>query len=409
MTSEKGTVSNLLVNYPAEESSEEEDTNFDTRFSPRKRRKGRKSTLELDEFLGPLDTNGFLVVETLLGDDFNWLEPVKETLTKYFPGSDKKLVDSCLRIVEDQKDKPEYILDLSSLELSQVVKHRRIAEDEEENDDAVDLEEAEHQENQELEEQTPSTSSKPDQVSDDSEFKTPKPRCRKFSFKPFKRRSPDEALEHDNTKEAVDVIIPEQLAASYGLYLWPSAPVLAWYLWLNQDLLQNKTVLELGSGTALPGLLCAKFGASKVYLTDDAWQPNTLKNIHEAVKINGLSDKNDKVQVKGLTWGDYTEELFEISDQKLDYIIGSDLFFDPVVFEPLLITISFLLEANPQAQVLIAVQERSNDWSIEEYLIKWKLSCSYIYPREFLRCTGIEEGDLTGKHSIFILKIFPEL
>ena len=110
-----------------------------------------------------------------------------------------------------------------------------------------------------------------------------------------------------------------------------------------------------------------------------------------------------------MTWGDYTEELFEISDQKLDYIIGSDLFFDPVVFEPLLITISFLLEANPQAQVLIAVQERSNDWSIEEYLIKWKLSCSYIYPREFLRCTGIEEGDLTGKHSIFILKIFPEL
>ena len=300
-------------------------------------------------------------------------------------------------------------MDLSSLELSQVVKHRRIAEDEEENDDAVDLEEAEHQENQELEEQTPSTSSKPDQVSDDSEFKTPKPRCRKFSFKPFKRRSPDEALEHDNTKEAVDVIIPEQLAASYGLYLWPSAPVLAWYLWLNQDLLQNKTVLELGSGTALPGLLCAKFGASKVYLSDDAWQPNTLKNIHEAIKINGLSDKTDKVQVKGLTWGDYTEELFEISDQKLDYIIGSDLFFDPVVFEPFLITISFLLEANPQAQVLIAVQERSNDWSIEEYLIKWKLSCSYIYPREFLRCTGIEEGDLTGKHSIFILKIFPEL
>ena len=32
----------------------------------------------------------------------------------------------------------------------------------------------------------------------------------------------------------VDVVIPEQLAASYGLYIWPSAPVLAWYLWLHQ-------------------------------------------------------------------------------------------------------------------------------------------------------------------------------
>ena len=227
MTSEKGEVSNILVNYSAEDSSEEEDTNFDSRFSPRKRRKGRKSTIELDEFFGPLDTNGFLVVETLLGDDFDWLEPVKETLTKYFPGSSGKLADTCLRVVEDQKDKPEFILDLSSLELSQVVKHRRIAEEEEENDDAVNLEEIETHENQELEEQTPS-SSKPNQVSDESEFKTPKPRCRKFSFKPFKRKSPDEALEHDNSKEPVDVIIPEQLAASYGLYLWPCAPVLAW-------------------------------------------------------------------------------------------------------------------------------------------------------------------------------------
>jgi predicted nicotinamide N-methyase len=172
--------------------------------------------------------------------------------------------------------------------------------------------------------------------------------------------------------------------------------------------LKNKTVLELGSGTSLPGLLCAKFGASKVYLTDDAWQPNTLKNINEAVKINGLAEQFDRVQVKGLSWGDYTEELFDINQDKLDFVIGSDLFFDPTVFEPLLITISFLLEANPQAEVLIAVQERSNDWTIEEFLVKWKLKCSYIYPREFLRQTGIDESDLTGKHSIFILKIFPE-
>ena len=35
-------------------------------------------------------------------------------------------------------------------------------------------------------------------------------------------------------QEPVEVIIPEQLAASYGLYIWPSAPVLAWYIWLNQ-------------------------------------------------------------------------------------------------------------------------------------------------------------------------------
>jgi len=289
-----------------------------------------------------------------------------------------------------KKDKLEYNLDLSTLELSQVIKHRRLTEDEPESQPG------------------PSKNTEAANVSEDPNFKTPKPKCRKFIFKPFQRNSINGSLEHDNSKEPVDVVIPEQLAASYGLYLWPSAPVLAWYLWLRQEDLKNKTILELGSGTSLPGLLCAKFGASKVYLSDDSWQPNTLKNINEAVKINGLAEQPDRVQVKGLSWGDYTEELFDISQAKLDFVIGSDLFFDPAVFEPLLITISFLLEANPQAEVLIAVQERSNDWTIEEFLVKWKLKCSYIYPREFLRQTGIDESDLTGKHSIFILKIFPE-
>ena len=65
-------------------------------------------------------------------------------------------------------------------------------------------------------------------------FLKPKPRCRKFIFKPFKRLESGE-LAHDDTKEAVHVTIPEQLAASYGLYIWPCAPVLAWYVWLHQD------------------------------------------------------------------------------------------------------------------------------------------------------------------------------
>ena len=70
-------------------------------------------------------------------------------------------------------------------------------------------------------------------------------------------------------------------------------------MWLRQEEIKGKNVLELGSGTALPGLLCARFGAEKVFLTDDAWQENTLKNIREAVKINNFFDCG-KVTVEGL-------------------------------------------------------------------------------------------------------------
>ena len=67
-----------LVNYYSGDSSSDEDCNLERLSSPRKRRKGRKSTtLELDEFLGPLDLNGFLKVETLFSDDYNWFEPLK--------------------------------------------------------------------------------------------------------------------------------------------------------------------------------------------------------------------------------------------------------------------------------------------------------------------------------------------
>ena len=200
----------------------------------------------------------------------------------------------------------------------------------------------------------------------------------------------------------MDIIIPEQLAASYGLYIWPCSPVLAWYIWLHQQDFQTKSVLELGSGTALPGLLCAKIGAEKVWLSDDSWQPNTLKNCREAVSLNYLEDI---VDVIGLSWGEYTESLMQFKN-RLDYIIGSDLFFDQKVFEPLTKTLSYLLMNNPKSEVLITVQERSSDWSLEDHLKKWKLSCDYIYPREFLKGTGIDESDLIGGHTIFILRIF---
>ena len=55
-----------------------------------------------------------------------------------------------------------------------------------------------------------------------------------------------------------------------------------------------------------------------------------------------------------MTWGDYTEELFDIGSSELDFIIGSDLFFDPEVFEPLLITISYLLEQKPDTGQLLS-------------------------------------------------------
>jgi len=235
----------------------------------------------------------------------------------------------------------------------------------------------------------------------DFQFKTPKFRKKKFLFHPFVRNSENSCVP-DSSRQPIEVVIPEQLAASYGLYIWPSAPVLAWFIWLNQEKFIGKCILELGAGTALPGLLAAKLGASKVILTDSLHLPHCIKNCEEGVQLNDLKDI---VSVQPLTWGQFTLKTLQLRD-KVDFIIGSDLFFDPQVFEPLVVTVSWLLDNNPGARFICTVQERSADWSIESLLLRWNLASSIQYPSTFLKGTGINEADLTGNHQIFVLTIW---
>jgi len=286
----------------------------------------------------------------------------------------------------------------SPRKLSSVLKRKRkvsddITEDEEEDDKSnIETEEVVGSEGTKVVNKEP--------TDEDFQFKEPKFRKKKFIFHPFCKDS-DRKFVTDPDCSPVEVIIPEQLAASYGLYIWPSSPVLAWYLWLHQNEFPKPArVLELGAGTALPGLLLAKLG-HRVTLSDSLLFPHCLENCREAARNNNLEKE---VQVIGLSWGMVTTGLLKLRD-KLDYIIGSDLFFDPNVFEPLIVTVKWLLDNNKGAQFLCTVQERSADWSIEVLLKKYRLTCSYEQPSDFLGGTGIQESDLTGDHNIFLLKI----
>src|SRR5437763_428817 len=59
----------------------------------------------------------------------------------------------------------------------------------------------------------------------------------------------------------------------YGMLLWASAIGLARHIAENPALVRNRTVLEVGAGTGLPGLVAAAEGAS-VMQTD--YQSDTL-------------------------------------------------------------------------------------------------------------------------------------
>ncbi|XP_029996733.1 methyltransferase-like protein 23 isoform X2 [Sphaeramia orbicularis] len=135
------------------------------------------------------------------------------------------------------------------------------------------------------------------------------------------------------------------------MYVWPSAVVLAQYLWKHREELRSRTVLELGAGASLPGVVAARCGA-KVILSDSDTKPLTLQNCRRSCDANGLTE----VQVLGLTWGDISPDLVLLPE--LDLILGSDVFYEPKDFEDVLVTVAFLLQKNPKAQFWTTYQER---------------------------------------------------
>lgn len=191
------------------------------------------------------------------------------------------------------------------------------------------------------------------------------------------------------------------LQASYSFYTWPSAPVLAWFLWERRHELPGKRVLELGAGTALPGILAAKCGAI-VTLTDSATLPKSIAHTRRSCQLNNL-EFNQQVRVTGLTWGLFLSNLDTLGP--IDLILGSDCFFEPANFEDIVVTVAYLLEINPEAKFFCTYQERSSDWSIEHLLHKWDLNCKVHDISNLGSCAGIDIHSLIGDHSIHLLEV----
>jgi len=59
-----------------------------------------------------------------------------------------------------------------------------------------------------------------------------------------------------------DVHIRQLQSSNYGLFVWPSAILLAEFLSRHRSLFHGKRIMELGAGVGLPGIVAAKLGAT---------------------------------------------------------------------------------------------------------------------------------------------------
>jgi len=131
----------------------------------------------------------------------------------------------------------------------------------------------------------------------------------------------------------------------------------------------NMNVLELGSGTGICGLACAAVGCKSLVMTD---LKNNIPLIEKNYEINKEKVKNTEIKILPLDWTD--KSSYDLVKNSYDVIICSDVIYDPVLFQPLIDTLDYLV--TPQKTiVLFAYTFRKNElgfFKILDNLNNWK-------------------------------------
>mmetsp|Transcript_28741 Transcript_28741/g.29074 ORF Transcript_28741/g.29074 Transcript_28741/m.29074 type:complete len:406 (+) Transcript_28741:91-1308(+) len=227
-----------------------------------------------------------------------------------------------------------------------------------------------------------------DQV-DHVEFYEKTETCRELKFneqllkKWSKKGYPcDNNTSNDYNFRDSDAIIAVECPSEFGFFavLWDAAFCLAAYLTSHHEYdLSDKSLIELGAGTGLLGVLCYKYlGAKPVVVTDI---PPITSLIHRNLLENNLSDI-DSITVSDYEWGgelSHRSHLCQAEDrlkQTFDFIIGSDVVFDPAYWKSL--WQSFQMLSNSNTVVILSFRLRNiqeldffkcseaRDWNVYE-------------------------------------------
>ncbi|KAL6012143.1 Patched [Asimina triloba] len=140
-----------------------------------------------------------------------------------------------------------------------------------------------------------------------------------------------------------------------GASLWDCAITLAHYLpiYALSHPLSSKSVLELGAGTGLPGLVAAALGSARVTLTD---RPHLLPGLRRNVDANSAA-LSSPVRVLPLEWGS-EEQLAALGDDRpFDQVLLSDLLYDVAAMPDLCRTLKGVSDG--RTKMLLAYELRA--------------------------------------------------
>ncbi|CEG41281.1 Predicted methyltransferase [Plasmopara halstedii] len=126
-----------------------------------------------------------------------------------------------------------------------------------------------------------------------------------------------------------------QTLQSTGLTLWRAGDFLSDYMYQNRDQFAGKSIIELGSGLGLIGILASYLTDKKVVITDG--DDKTIELLLANCKLNGVENR---VQCRKLLWD---VDLEQISD-KFDIVVGADIIYEQEHVVSLFKTANYLLK-----------------------------------------------------------------
>ncbi|VFQ95485.1 unnamed protein product [Cuscuta campestris] len=113
--------------------------------------------------------------------------------------------------------------------------------------------------------------------------------------------------------------------------VWPGAVLLNDYLAKNADIIQGCSVIELGSGVGITGILCSKF-CHEVVMTDH--NEEVLKILKKNIELHATSRISTRLKGERLEWGntDQLSSILQDHPQGFDIVLGADIYIQMPIF-----------------------------------------------------------------------------